>query len=72
MSFFTKIKDKTHRTLIAGPGDKLKIIEIMNPSIEINRPNIDDLIIAILKLVAWLTPNKVGVDKRAITSRVCI
>ena len=42
-------------------------IEITNPRIEIKTPNIDDRIIAILRLVALFTPNKVGVDSNAIT-----
>ena len=45
----------------------MNIIEIANPRIDIKTPNIDDLIIAILRLVAFLTPNKVGVDSNAIT-----
>ena len=57
----------THITLMAGPGDKLNIIEMTNPIIEIKPPNIDDLIMAILRLVALVKPNKVGVDSNAIT-----
>jgi len=33
-----KISEITQITLIAGPGDKLKIIEIVNPMTEIKRP----------------------------------
>tara|TARA_Y100000589_G_scaffold165443_1_gene157396 strand:+ start:602 stop:706 length:105 start_codon:yes stop_codon:yes gene_type:complete len=33
-----KINETTQITLIAGPGDKLKIMEIVNPMIEMRRP----------------------------------
>ena len=44
MSFFTKIKDKTHRTLIAGPGDKLKIIEKLKLDEKSRPQNLEPLI----------------------------
>ena len=52
---------------MAGPGDKLNIIEMIKPIIEIKKPNIEDLIMAILRLLALVRPNKVGVDSNAIT-----
>ena len=54
-------------TLIAGPGDKLKTIERIKPISEIHNPKNEDRIIAILKLCALLSPNNVGVERRAIT-----
>ena len=68
LSFLRKIREITQRTLMAGPGDKLKTNEIMKPNTDINNPNIDDLIIATRKLGAFDTPNNVGVDNKAITS----
>ena len=43
-------RDATQITLIAGPGDKLKTIERINPRSEMHNPKNEDLIIAILKL----------------------
>ena len=54
-------------TLIRGPGDKLKIIASIKPSIDIKNPNTDDRAIAIHKDGAFCKPNKVGVESRAIT-----
>ena len=54
-------------TLIAGPGDKLNIKEIIKPRSEMHNPKNDDRIIAILKLWALFSPNNVGVERRAIT-----
>ena len=54
-------------TLIAGPGDRLKTRERINPRSEMHNPKNEDLIIAILKLWALFRPNKVGVERRAIT-----
>ena len=60
-------RDATQITLIAGPGDKLKIKEKIKPRSEIHNPKNEDRIIAILKLRALCRPNKVGVETRAIT-----
>ena len=60
-------RDTTQITLIAGPGERLKTIERINPRSEIHNPKNEDLIIAILKLWALFSPNKVGVERRAIT-----
>ena len=54
-------------TLIAGPGDKLKTKESIKPRIDIHNPKNDDLTIAILKLWALFRPNRVGVERSAIT-----
>jgi len=42
--------DATQITLIAGPGERLKTIERINPRSEMHNPKNEDLIIAILKL----------------------
>ena len=60
-------RDATQITLIAGPGDKLKTIERINPKSEMHNPKNEDLNIAILKLLALFSPNKVGVERSAIT-----
>ena len=54
-------------TLIAGPGDRLKTRERINPRSEMHNPKNDDLIMAILKLLALFSPNRVGVERSAIT-----
>ena len=54
-------------SLIAGPGDRLKTRERIKPRSEMHKPKNEDLIIAILKLWALFRPNKVGVERRAIT-----
>jgi len=54
-------------TLIAGPGDKLKTKESIKPRSDIHNPKNDDLIIATLKLLALFRPNRVGVERSAIT-----
>ena len=61
------IREATQITLIAGPGDKLKTIERIKPNREIQSPKNEDLIIAILRLCALSSPNKVGVESNAIT-----
>jgi len=43
-------RDATQITLIAGPGERLNIIERINPRSEMHNPKNEDLIIAILKL----------------------
>ena len=43
-------RDATQITLIAGPGERLKTIERINPRSEMHNPKNEDLIIAILKL----------------------
>ena len=55
---------------MAGPGDKLKTIERIKPNREIQSPKNEDLIIAILRLCALSSPNKVGVESNAITKTV--
>ena len=60
-------RDATQITLIAGPGDKLKTKERTKPRSDIHNPKNDDLIMAILKLLALLSPNRVGVERSAIT-----
>ena len=67
MPTFRIIKEATQITLIAGPGDKLKIIERIKPNKDIQSPKNEDLIIAILRLEALSRPNKVGVESKAIT-----
>ena len=61
------IREATQITLIAGPGDKLKTNERMKPNKEISNPKNEDLIIAILRLLAFSRPSKVGVERSAIT-----
>ena len=68
-SFFfnNSANEVTQRTLIRGPGDKLKIIASKKPISDIASPNIEDRIIAIHKEEACCKPNKVGVESNAIT-----
>ena len=54
-------------TLIAGPGDRLRTRERIKPKSEMHNPKNEDFIIAILKLWALFSPNRVGVERRAIT-----
>tara|TARA_B100000212_G_scaffold236981_1_gene180328 strand:+ start:73 stop:363 length:291 start_codon:yes stop_codon:yes gene_type:complete len=65
----TLAKNKIRQiTPIAGPGYKLKIIEIVNPIIEIKRPNIEDITMAIGRFGARFSiPSMVGIDKKVIT-----
>tara|TARA_B100001250_G_C19233889_1_gene543474 strand:+ start:48 stop:518 length:471 start_codon:yes stop_codon:yes gene_type:complete len=65
--FGKKTKEATQRTLIKGPGAKLRIIASENPTRDITIPNIEDRIIAIHKAGACCNPNKVGVESKATT-----
>tara|TARA_Y100001968_G_scaffold56496_1_gene47644 strand:- start:58 stop:372 length:315 start_codon:yes stop_codon:yes gene_type:complete len=55
------------RTLIRGPGDKLKIRDKKKPKVVIIIPKTEDLTIATHKLGDLSNPNKGGVESKAIT-----
>ena len=65
--FGSKINEITQRTLIKGPGGKLIIIAREKPKSDKNNPNMEDLAIAIHRDLAFCSPNKVGVESKAIT-----
>ena len=65
--FGKNINEIIQRTLIRGPGAKLKIIARIKPRRDIESPNIDDRAIAIHKAGACLNPSIVGVESKAIT-----